>query len=108
MRSVQSSYLLLKCEDVSDTTIDRVAKSGLSLIGNGHRGLAPVVLGHVQQQLGRVAGPEHLVYGREARNPMLVAEVGGKDAVGRALAPQELACPAGGARARARARRAHV
>ena len=93
---------------MSNTPVDGIAESGLSLIGNGDHSLAAVVLGHLEEQLRCVAGPEHLVHCREAGSTVLVAEVRGEDAVGGALAPQELACPAGRARGVARARRAHV
>lgn len=89
---------------MANTSVDGVTEPGLSLIGNCEDGLAPVVLGHMKQEFGRVAGPEHLVYGGEPGRTVLIAEVGSKDAVGGALAPQELACAAGGGgRGRARA-----
>jgi len=84
-------YLLLEREDVGDAAVDGVAQPGLRLVGDGGRRLAPVGGGHLLQQLGRVAGAEHLVDGRELRRPVLGAEVGSEHALRRALAPQELA-----------------
>jgi hypothetical protein len=84
-------YLLLQREDVGDAAVDGVAQPGLRLVGDGGRRLAPVGGGHLLQQLGRVAGAEHLVDGRELRRPVLGAEVGSEHALRRALAPQELA-----------------
>lgn len=77
-----------------NTAIDRIPNPSLSLISDRDHGLAPLVQRHVQQQLGRVAGPEHLVNGGEARRAVLVAEVGSENAVGGALPPQELASAA--------------
>jgi hypothetical protein len=102
-----TAYLLLQREDVGDAAVDGVAQPGLGLVGDGGRRLAPVGGGHLLQQLGRVAGAEHLVDGRELRRPVLGAEVGREHALRRALAPQELARPTRRPRRAAAARGRH-
>lgn len=78
-----------------DAAINGVSNPGLSFISNSDDGLVAIRNRYVQQQLGHVAGSEHLVNGGEAGRSLLRAEVRGEDAIGGALPPQELACPAG-------------
>lgn len=85
-------YLMLKRENVCDATIDRISNPSLSLVSNGDNGLSPVLYREMNQKLRDVAGPEHLVYSRELRSPLLRAEVRGEYAVRGTLPPQELAC----------------
>lgn len=85
------TYLLLKSEDVGNTTIHRIANPGLSFISNGHHSLAPLCEGHMHEQLRNIACSKDLVNGREARRPLLRAEVRSKDAIRGALASEELA-----------------
>ena len=91
---ISIEHLLLEGEDLRDAAVDGVAEPGLRLVGDGDDGLAAVGDGEVGQQLGGVAGAEHLVDGGEVRRALLVAEVGCEDAAAHALAPQELARPA--------------
>ena len=91
---LQDGDLLLESEDLGDAAVDGVPEPGLRLVGDGDDGLAAVGHGEVGQQLGGVAGAEHLVDGGEVRRALLVAEVGREDAAAHALAAQELARPA--------------
>ncbi|GER57789.1 PRA1 family protein 2 [Striga asiatica] len=82
-------------ENMGHAAIDGVPDAGLGLIGNGDHGLAPIGLGHVvQQQLGHVAGPKHLVDGRKSGRALLRTEIRPEYAVWGALPPEELACAA--------------
>jgi len=83
--------LLLEGEDVGDAAIDGVAEAGLRLVGDSDGGLGAVGERQVGEQLGHVAGAEHLVDGGEVRRPLLVAEVWREHAPAHALAPQKLA-----------------
>lgn len=76
---------------MGDAAIDGVAEPGLGLVGDGDDGLAAVGDGEVGEELGGVAGAEHLVDRREPRRPLLRAEVGREHALRHAPPPQELA-----------------
>ena len=84
-------HLLLEREDVGDAAVDGVAQPRLRLVGDGDGGLGAVGERQVGEELGHVAGAEHLVDGGEVRRALLVAEVGREHAPAHALAPQELA-----------------
>jgi hypothetical protein len=93
-------HLLLEGEDLGDAAVDGVPEPGLRLVGDGDDGLAAVGDGEVGQQLGGVAGAEHLVDGGEARGALVAAEVGREHALRHAPPAQELARAARRPRAR--------
>lgn len=78
---------------MSDTTIDRVSKASLGLIADGDDRIESLVSRYVQQKLGHVARPEHLVHCCEVSGTLLRVEVGCEYAPTHALPPQELASP---------------
>lgn len=90
--------LLLQGEYSRHTTIHGVRHPGLRLIADGDNSVVPSPGGHLLQQLRHVAGPEHLVHSREPRRTLVRPKVRGEHAPRHALAPQELAGPAGGRR----------
>jgi hypothetical protein len=79
---------------VGDAAVDGVAEAGLGLVADGDDGVGALVRRDLEEQLGHVAGAEHLVHRREVRRALLRVEVGREDAPAHALAPQELARPA--------------
>lgn len=79
---------------MGNATVDRVLKPRLGFVGHGDGGLGAVGDWDVQEELGKVAGPEHLVDGGEVGCALLVAKEGGEDAAPNALAPKELASSA--------------
>jgi len=97
---ISIEHLLLEGEDLRDAAVDGVAEPGLRLVGDGDDGLAAVGDGEVGQQLGGVAGAEHLVDGGEARGALVAAEVGREHALRHAPPAQELARAARRPRAR--------
>jgi len=84
---------------VGDAAVDGVAEPSLGLVADGDDGVEALVRRDLEQQLGHVAGAEHLVHGREVRRALLRVEVGREDAAADALAPEELAGAAGPAAA---------
>ena len=92
---MHTTHLLLEGEDVRDAAIDGVAEALLRLVADGDHGVEALVGRDLEEELGHVAGAEHLVHCRELCRPLLRVEVGREDATGHALAPQELARPAG-------------
>ena len=92
--TTRATYLLLEGEDVGDAAVDGVAEARLGLVADGDDGVQALVGRDLEQQLGHVAGAEHLVHRREVRRALLRVEVGREDAPAHALAPQELASPA--------------
>lgn len=88
-------YLLLQGENVSHAAINGVSNSGLSFISNGDYSLTSIRNWHMQQELRHITRSKHLVYGGEPSRALLRAEVGGENAVRRALSPQKLARSAG-------------
>jgi hypothetical protein len=76
---------------VGDAAVDGVAEPRLGLVADGDDGVEALVRRDLEQQLGHVAGAEHLVHGREVRRALLRVEVGREDAAADALAPEELA-----------------
>ncbi|RZR94107.1 hypothetical protein BHM03_00022727 [Ensete ventricosum] len=68
------AHLLLESEDVGDATVDGVLQPGSSLVGDGERRLRPVGDRKLQEELGRVARPEHLVDRGEVRSSLFIAE----------------------------------
>jgi len=76
---------------MGDAAVDGVADARLSLIAHGDHGVQALMRRDLEQQLGHVAGAEHLVHRREVCRALLRVKVGGEDAPGHALAPQELA-----------------
>jgi hypothetical protein len=84
-------YLLLEREDLRNASVDGVAEPGLRLVGDGDDGLAAVGDGEVREQLGGVAGAEHLVDGGEPGRALVGAEVGREHALRHAPPPQKLA-----------------
>jgi hypothetical protein len=88
---------------VGDAAVDGVAEPRLGLVADGDDGVEALVRRDLEQQLGHVAGAEHLVHGREVRRALLRVEVGREDAAADALAPEELARAAGPAGAAAAA-----
>ena len=79
---------------MGDAAVDGVAEARLGLVADGDDGVQALVGRDLEQQLGHVAGAEHLVHRREVRRALLRVEVGREDAPAHALAPQELARPA--------------
>lgn len=94
------TYLLLQGEDMGDAAIDGISDPSLSFISYGDDGLAAISHRDMQQQLGDIAGAEHLVNCGEPSWALLRAEVRRENAVSCALPPQELACTTRGATAR--------
>ena len=80
---------------MGDAAVDRVAEPSLGLVADGDDGVEALVRRDLEQQLGHVAGAEHLVHRREVRRALLRVEVGREDAAADALAPEELAGAAG-------------
>lgn len=78
---------------MSDTTIDRVSKASLGLIADGDNCIESLVSRYMQQKLGHVARPEHLVHCCKVPGTLLRVEVGCEYAPAHALPPQELASP---------------
>ena len=99
--TTRATYLLLEGEDVGDAAVDGVAEARLGLVADGDDGVQALVGRDLEQQLGHVAGAEHLVHRREVRRALLRVEVGREDAAAHALAPEELARAAGPAAAAA-------
>ena len=86
---------------MGDAAVDGVAEARLGLVADGDDGIEALVRRDLEQQLGDVAGAEHLVHRREVRRALLRVEVGREDAAAHALAPEELARAAGPAAAAA-------
>ena len=74
------------------TTPDGISDPGLRLVGDGDGSRTAAAHRQVREELGDVAGAEHLVHGREMDLGLIVAEVGCKYADVLAFSPQELAC----------------
>lgn len=92
MKSIH--HLLLQCEDVRHTTTNRVSDPSLSFIRDRGRSRAAAADGQVGEELGDVAGSEHLVHGREVGFGVVVPKVRREYAVILAFSSQELACSA--------------
>lgn len=86
--------LLLQSNNGGDATVDRVGEPSLSLVGNGDDGIVAAVGRDVQQELGHIAGTEHLVNRGEPGRALVRPEVRGEYAPADALPPQEFACAA--------------
>ena len=75
---------------MGDAAVDGVAEARLGLVADGDDGVEALVRRDLEQQLGDVAGAEHLVHVGELLR-LLRREVGREHAPRQALAPQELA-----------------
>lgn len=89
---LQIYYLLLKGEDVGHTAIDGVSDAGLGFVANCDDGVEAFMGRYSEEELGDVAGSEHLVHRGEVGRAVLGVEVRREDAVTYALSSQELAC----------------
>ena len=76
---------------MGDAAVDGVAEARLRLVADGDDGVEALVRGDLEEELGHVAGAEHLVHRREVRRALLRVEVGREDAPAHALAAEELA-----------------
>nr|GLL40678.1 hypothetical protein BHE74_00054844 [Ipomoea trifida] len=56
---------------MGDAAVDGVAEAGLSFVADGDDGVEPLVDRNVEEELGDVAGAEHLVHRREMGGPLL-------------------------------------
>lgn len=101
---LQLAKLVLEDGNDADAAVNWVAEAHLGLVGQGVDRILSLVGGKLVEKLGDVARPEDLVHVCEFLR-LIGREVGREDAVGLALAPQELASGAGGARRRRRRHR---
>jgi len=87
---LQAVDLALEHGDGADAAVDGVLDARLGLVGERAHGVLPLVRQQLVEQLGHVAGAEHLVHVGELLR-LLRREVGREHAPRQALAPQELA-----------------
>lgn len=85
---------MLKGEDVTNASVDGIAKPSQGLVRKCCDGFRSPVGWNHQEELRGVAGPKNLVHRREMSRPFLCVKVGSEDAFRHAFTPEKLACAA--------------
>lgn len=75
---MQIYHLLLKSKDVSNTAIDGISESSLSLKTNGDNRIEPLVNRDVVEELRHVASSKHLMNRGKVGRPLFRVKVRGK------------------------------
>jgi hypothetical protein len=79
--------LLLQSKDVTDTAIDGVSNPGEGLVAKSDDGIEALVWRNAREELGGIAGAEHLVHSSEVSSALLRVKIGRKYATAHALSP---------------------
>lgn len=87
-------YLVLKGEDVTNASVDGIAKPSQCLVSKSDDSIESLARRNHHEEFGGVARPEDLVHRREVRRPFLRVKVGSEDAFRHAFPPEKLACTA--------------
>lgn len=87
-------YLMLKGEDMTNASVDGIAKPSQCLVSKRDDGVQSPAGRNHHEELGGVARPENLVHRREMRRPFLRIEVGSEDTFSHAFPPEKLTCAA--------------